>query len=70
MAKFGTGERYGSGWLYGLNQYLLGVGNIPSTEAFGTLRIFRIPKKLALNLNIRRLHAVPQIRRLKVTPDG
>jgi len=95
VAKFGTGERFGAGLLYGIDpQYLLGVGNIPSTAAlgmpavnpgpvtipgvgnipaggaFGTLWIFRVPKKLALGIDIRRLCATPQIRRLKVTPDG
>jgi hypothetical protein len=36
MAKFGTGELYATGLLYGPDpQYLLGVGNIPSTAALG-----------------------------------
>jgi hypothetical protein len=47
-----------------------GVGNIPTGGAFGTPCIFLIPKKLALGINIRRLSAAPQIRRLQVTPNG
>ena len=95
MAKFGTGERFGGGLLYGIDpQYLLGVGNIPSTAAlgmptvnpgpvtihgvgniptgaaFGTPWISRIPRKLALGINMRHLSAAPQIRRLQVTPNG
>ncbi|MEW6658158.1 MAG: hypothetical protein AB1424_05835 [Thermodesulfobacteriota bacterium] len=36
MAKFGTGELYATGLLYGIDpQYLLNVGNIPSTAALG-----------------------------------
>ncbi len=36
MAKFGTGELYTSGLLYGIDpQYLLGAGNIPSTADLG-----------------------------------
>jgi hypothetical protein len=46
------------------------AGNIPTAEAWGSPWIVRIPAKLALGANIRRLCATPQIRRLKVTPDG
>jgi len=49
---------------------ITGVGNIPSIGAFGTPGIFLNPKKLALGVNIRRLSAAPQIRRLQVTFDG
>ncbi len=36
MARYGTGTKYGAGWLYGPNpQYLLGVGNIPGAAALG-----------------------------------
>ncbi|MHB8067445.1 MAG: hypothetical protein ACYDIC_06050 [Desulfobaccales bacterium] len=36
MAKFGTGELYATGLLYGPDpQYLLGAGNIASTAALG-----------------------------------
>lgn len=49
---------------------IYGVGNIPAAGAVGTPWIFRIPKKLALSIDIRRLHATPQIRRLQVTPNG
>jgi len=38
-----------------------GAGNIPATDAFGTPWFFRIPKRLAVGINIRRL---------KVNPDG
>ncbi len=47
-----------------------GVGNIPSGGAWGTPWIFLVPKKLALGADIRRLSAVPQFRRLQVTPNG
>lgn len=47
-----------------------GVGNIPTGGACGTFGIFLIPKKLALGINMRHLSAVPQIRRLQVTPNG
>jgi hypothetical protein len=104
MAKFGTGKIYATDLLYGADpQYLLGVGNMPSTadlgmptvntgpvtisgvgnistaEAWGTPWIFRIPKKLAIDIdipqlaygiNIRRFSTSPQIRRLQVTPNG
>jgi len=104
MAKYGTGKRFGTGVLYGIDpQYLLGVGNIFSAaslgipavnpgpvtiygvgnigaaEAWGTPFIYRIPKKLALDINIpklaygmniRRLSAVPKIRKLQVIADG
>ncbi len=46
------------------------VGNIPAGGVFGTPWIFRIPQRLALGINIRRLSAAPQIRRLQVTPNG
>jgi len=95
VAKFGTGERFGAGLLYGIDpQYLLGVGNIPSAAVlgmptvnpgavtihgvgnilpggvFGTPSIFLVPKRLALGINIRRLSAAPQIRRLQVISNG
>jgi hypothetical protein len=104
MAKFGTGKLYATDLLYGADpQYILGVGNIPSTaalgmptvipgpvtiagvgnistaEAWGTPWIFRIPQKLALDINIpklalginiRRLSTTHQIRRLQVTSNG
>lgn len=50
--------------------FISGVGNIATAEAWGSAWIFRVPQKLALGVNIRRLHTTPQIRRLKVTPDG
>lgn len=49
---------------------IYGVGNIPAGGAFGIPCIFRIPNRLALGINIRRLSATPQIRRLQVTPNG
>jgi len=47
-----------------------GVGNIPTGGAFGTSWIFRVPNRLALGINIRRLSAAPQIRRLQVILNG
>lgn len=56
-----------------------GVGNISTTGTFGTPRIFRIPQRLALALDIRRLRVspttrhlatAPQINSLQVTPDA
>jgi|GEM_PF-4379751 hypothetical protein len=36
MGKFGTGEIFGNGLLYGVDpQYLLGVGALPSATALG-----------------------------------
>ncbi len=49
---------------------ILEVGQIPSEAACGTPSIFLVPLTLALGVNIRRLSAVPQIRRLQVTPNG
>ncbi len=56
-----------------------GVGSIQAREALGTPRIFQIPQRLALVLDIRRLWvsaarryllAAPTITRLQVTPDA
>jgi hypothetical protein len=58
---------------------IYGVGNILPGEAFGTPWFILIPKelvlglnipKLAYDINISRLSAAPQIRRLQVTPNG
>lgn len=40
MAKFGTGERYATGLLYGADpQYLSAAGNISGLEGFGTVMV-------------------------------
>lgn len=85
MAKFGTGERYTSGLLYGPDpQYLSGVGNIPSTAAPGMLTVTPGPVTIpgvgdipgAEAFGIPWIFLIPErlalgvnIRRLSVTPQ-